>query len=57
MITELCDEQKYDRCVIVTHLKYKSNSNYMGATPVALKVKVRPERPVRHRVALEIDIS
>jgi len=47
----------HNRCVTVTHLEYKSNSNHTGATPVALKIKVRPERPVRHRVALEIDIS
>ena len=36
MITELCDEQIHNRCVTVTHLVYKSNSNHTGATPVAL---------------------
>lgn len=26
----------HNRCVTVTHLEYKSNSNHTGATPVAL---------------------
>lgn len=28
----------HNRCVTVTHLEYKSNSNHTGATPVALLI-------------------